>query len=257
MSKSEQLTFNDKLVIITPGQASPFQQLFLENLVSASSADNFRYKEDTISNIGYFEVQNKYFSSRIEIEFLPIEWLLENLKNQIRPRNFIVLIDSLQLWEELKTNPKMVNLLKNSDGFKILIFEDSFSTFVNINQFYEQADCYVAFESIGYEEEFDNAEFFKELVDMLANHSWKVATTEKSKTEEPKTKKKPEKEDFLGLFDQISNFKSDAGNLSPRSRKNKACDIMQQLMEDFDFSGDDGNEEPDPEKEGYQRVANE
>ena len=216
-----------------------------------------------MANTSYFEVANKYFTSRVRLELLSIDVFQENLQKHVKPKNFLLLVESLFFWEEIRTNPKIVNFLKNTENFKALIFEDSFFKDAKINDFYEQINGYISAISISFDQNAENEDILEELEEMLANNVWKSENQEKQNAKNEQKSANGKKEmgnDFLAMFEAISNFKESSLNLSPKTKKEKACDIMEQLMNNFNFEEEEetGDQETIKdlahEKEGYSKL---
>jgi hypothetical protein len=253
----------DSLYIVSAGTTSEFSTFFFHQLAAVCTKPAFQYLPGEGHTSDYFSAQNKYFSSKIKPQFITIDSLVENLKAHQRPDNYFVVFDGLGSWEDAKQNPRIATFLRLSDQFRALIFEDSFFNSVKINDFYEQIGTFIPAFSISFDPEADNTGVTEELEEMLANHTWKTEYKKNdpsSKEGEGKVEKKS-KEDFMAMFDVISEFKNQSKDLSPTAKKNKACDIMQQLLENFDFSDEDEQLQEaadtpptDPSAHGYQKV---
>ena len=257
---SESIEFNDTLHIITSDSASDLASFFVKKLSESKKNETLRFHFDETKNLDYFEVKNKYFKSKVNLEFLSIDLLHENLQKHEKPKHFLLIVESLFFWEQIRSNPKIVNFLKNTENFKAIIFEDSFFKDAKMNDFYEQINSFIIAISVSRVEGSENDEIFEEVEEMLANNVWKSEKQENEKKDEKNEfVKKEAKNDFVAIFDVISNFKESSGNLSPKSKKEKACVIMEQLMNNFNFDEMEDEEEENKreignEKDGYTQI---
>ena len=277
MSSSTPHTFDDSLLLVNFSKSSALVEGFFDLLKQKMTGPNltFHVQEDGEDQCFYFESVNKYFSARINILFGDeSSFAMHSIENGPSFENCVFVIDSIEDWAAFNSNLKVLQLLRKSQKFKTLIVSDKILGKININQFYDIIESYISvfgFSSEeGSSESNDNEDTVNEVIDMLANNVWNHSANSKSKaSKEPnETKDEAGNEDallkfkekndegFLNAFEQIMSFKNESANLSPKSRKLKACEIMMSLVNTFENEEFDDFECPaDDDLDGYSKFS--
>lgn len=269
----DNLIFDDHLFVINFSENSELLQtlfsLLKDKMQTNESTYNIKELEDD-EEVNYFEFSNKYFKSSVQIIFADQEIFDQSNETNLTLNNYMFLIDSLEHWEKFKSNKEVINLIKTSDKFKMIVLEDTLVTKIDVNAFYDSIESYIAIFSLSIHgsqvDKSDNESIAGEILEMMTNNIW---NHQKNEQEKPSVKDEPAKkneefdidenkeEKFVNIFDQIMSFKEKTRDMSPSTRKNKACDLMTKLMENFgddSFDDDDNKKEDDDDYKEYQKI---
>ena len=255
--------FDDKLEILSFSENSIISSFLLEQLQG-----NFTSAELSMTPQGSnyrLEVVNKYFSSSIQVEKdVLITGYSEN------PLNFFVCVDNLKEWSNL-TQFKGVGALLKSEGAKIkaIVADSVLSEMVDTNEMYDKLDTFVpVFYLTPKGPAESNAEALGDIKDVISNNLWtpkpkpkpkeetkeetksdskpSEAEAKKSKKEKPLRSLEDEDMNFMKIFGQLMTFKDMSKELSPRSRKEQASNLILQLEKEMNEL--DGSEEDEVKK---------
>lgn len=277
MSSPTSQTFDDSLLLVNFSKSTALVESFFDLLKQKMTgpALTFQAEEEGEDQIFYFESVNKYFAAKVQILFGDeTTFAMDSIDGSPDFENCIFVIDSADDWANFNSNLKVLQLLRKSQKFKTLIVNEKILNKININQFYDIIESYISvfgFSSEASSTEGDeNENTIDEIIDMLANNVWNHSTNAKAnklkeakETEgetatedaQPKFKEKND-EGFLNAFEQILNFKTESANLSPKSRKLKACEIMMSLVNTFENEEfDDFDCPPVDDLDGYEKFS--
>ncbi len=272
-------TFDDSLLLVNYSKAIALVEGFFNLLKQKMTGPTltFHMKEEDEQQVFFFESVNKYFSAKVQILFGDEStFAMENTESAIEFENCAFVIDTMDDWARFNSNLKVLRLLRKSQKFKTLIVNEKILGKINTNQFYEIIESYISvfgFTSDSSSTDTDeNENTIDEIIDMLANNVWNHSVSAKAKPKHPadpdpsqegpiqdeapaKFKEKAD-EGFLSAFEQIMNFKSESANLSPKSRKLKACEIMMGLVNTFENEDfEDFDIPPTDDFDGYEKFS--
>ena len=236
--------YNDILFLIS-SDTSPLLNTFTKFMQQICQRENIKWTKDN-----EITIRNKYFSSDIESQQLEINELADDAGIE----NYIMFIESIDQYYDLISKTKFRQFFSNEEiKFKLLIVRASMTGKFKEEELYKAIETYIPIFSLEIDENYDsvnnNIEIIEEVIEMLANNLWKSKTDE---TVQTKKKEEPIKQDpvnfeekekqFLNAFDQILSFSQIKNTLSPKSRKQQACDLMEKMLKQIDFDDEEDEE---------------
>ena len=269
-SKPEsKICFNDELDVLFVGFDTKVEQESIKQIKSIiiSSSEKIKSAKVSESTIEYIEVDNKYFSSNVQVNYSrDLDTLLSKYNDQMKKSNILVIANGVySLKSSINNNLLFKELLisgeKNQSSFKSVWIIDEDETF-NKADFFEEFDCFLHIESFSTESSFQNErnktivhDFLEDVFNFTWQHVKKSSINQKenkgmmtlnelSKTNTvnlPKKEKTFEQKDaeFMNMFDQILNFNQIKMDLTPNQRKEEASNLILKLMENLEHEGEE------------------
>jgi hypothetical protein len=217
------------------------------------------------SSTQYIPITNKYFSSNVEVIIHnKIDTLVESYENAGKKLNVVAVVHtSGDMFSKLGNNTLLNEIFlssqENTEAFKCIWRVTGAEAF-DKPKFYETFDCFILISELDPNNNFkneDNKQVIKDFMEDVNNFTWKHEPNvpkPKNKNNGDKTLKENNQSnqrkdalfkdkkaqgeamdmEFMNMFDEILSFNKVKMQLSPKSRKEQASDLILGLVQSLE-----------------------
>ena len=168
--------FDDHLFIISHSNDGRLAECFWDLLTKHNKGTiKLTSKVEGEDEVTHFlDISNKYFNSRIKIQFGT-----ENIFEQKQKNfdHFIYCISTIEDWNEFSQNQESKSYFREHNSLRIIFISDQMTSQIDMNRFYNDVENYVPilpFDFAAIEQGSSlNEECFDNIIEMIENHVWK------------------------------------------------------------------------------------
>ena len=231
---------------------------FQSNSTDKSPIKSLLLKETATSEmpteVSFFKIENKYFKSNVELVFHESkETLIEKYQQSQKHLNVLAIVRSREhLCKDLGNSEKLNKIFlsseENTEAFKS-IWKVSEEEEFEKQKFFEEFDCFVLISELSSQKSFQNEEnnaLIGDFMEDVRNFMWKHEKVKASREikANKEADKMPKKEEgvgsdpsdyqFMSMFDEIMSFNKVKMQLSPKSRKEQASNLILGLVKSLE-----------------------